>query len=37
MNACVATAIARFGADLKPKLDGGAIDGAPEDQLRAPT
>ena len=37
MDACVAAAIARFGADLKPKLDGGAIDGAPEDQLRAPT
>ena len=37
MDACVAAAIARYGADLKPKLDGGAIDGAPEDQLRAPT
>jgi hypothetical protein len=32
----VATAVSNYGASLKPKLASVAIDGAPEDQLRAP-
>jgi hypothetical protein len=32
----VAAAVSQYGANLKPKLASIAIEGAPEDQLRAP-
>ena len=32
----IADAVSKFGASLKPKLSGIAIEGAPEDQLRGP-
>jgi hypothetical protein len=32
----ISDAVSKFGANLKPKLSGIAIEGAPEDQLRGP-
>jgi hypothetical protein len=35
-QSALAQAVSRFGAAVKPKLSGIAIQGAPEDQLRGP-